>query len=38
MRSMQDLVLMSYALIAWWAVSRWVGARPQAHGAPAYSQ
>jgi hypothetical protein len=24
MRSMQDLVLMSYALVAWWAVSRWV--------------
>jgi hypothetical protein len=24
MRSMQDLVLMSYALVAWWAVSRYV--------------
>lgn len=27
MRSMQDLVLMSYALVAWWAVSRYLNNR-----------
>lgn len=34
MRSMQDLVLMSYALAAWWAVSRYAIKRTQ----PAYGQ
>lgn len=30
MRSMQDLVLMSYALVAWWAVSRYTAKRTAA--------
>jgi len=29
MRSMQDLVIMSYALVAWWAVNRLIRDRPQ---------
>lgn len=37
MRSMQDLVLMSYALIAWWAVSRYTVRRVHS-AAPVYGQ
>jgi hypothetical protein len=29
-RSMLDLVVMSYALIAWWGVNRWLGGRQYA--------
>jgi hypothetical protein len=30
LRSMQELVLMSYALVAWWAISRLTTSKPQA--------